>query len=128
MISSRKLTCWGCKPTSTLMETNVDLLYDSSHLFDDPKQYRMLIGKLVYLTGTRHDITFAVGVLNRFMHQPREVHWTTALKILAYIKNSPEKYLLYKKHEHVRILGYSDSGYVGDKGDRKSTTGYCIFV
>jgi len=29
-----------------------------------------------------------------------------------------EKSLLYKKHEHVRIFGYSDSGYAGDKGDR----------
>jgi len=36
--------------------------------------------------------------------------------------------LLYKKHGHVYILGHSDSGYAGDKGDRKSTTGYCTFV
>ena len=49
------------------------------------------------------------------MHQPKEVHWTTALSILAYTKSSPEKDLLYKKHEHVRIFGYSYSGYVGDK-------------
>jgi len=38
---------------------------------------------------TRLDITFAVGVLSRFMHQPREVHRTAALRILAYIKSSP---------------------------------------
>jgi len=50
------------------------------------------------------------------------------LRILAYIKSSPRKDLLYKKHEHVRIFSYSDSGYAGDKGDKKSTTGYCIFV
>jgi len=62
------------------------------------------------------------------MHQPREVYWTAALRILVYIKSSPEKGLLYKKHRHVRIFGYSDSGYAGNKGDRKSTTGYCTFV
>jgi len=50
-----------------------------------------------------------------FMHQLREVHWTAALRILAYIKNSPEKCLLYKKHEHTRIFGYSDSGYASNK-------------
>ena len=38
------------------------------------------------------------------MHQPREVHWTATLRILVYIKSSPGKDLLYKKHEHVRIL------------------------
>jgi len=38
------------------------------------------------------------------MHQPREVHWTAALRILTYIKSSPEKKLLCKKHGYVRIL------------------------
>jgi len=32
---------------------------------------------------------------------------------------------VYKKHGHVHISGYSDSGYAGDRGDRKSTTDYC---
>jgi len=80
------------------------------------------------LTITRSDITFAVGVLSRFIHQSREVHWTAALRILTYNKNSPGKRLLYKKHGHVCIFGYSDSGYVGDKGDRKSIIDYCTFV
>jgi len=108
------------KLASTLMEANVNLWCDNSHLLDDPRQYRRLIGKLIYLKVTRPDITFVVGVLSRFMHQPREAHWIAALKILTYIKNSPGKDLLYKKHKHVRIFGYSDSGYAGDKGDRKS--------
>ena len=81
----------GCKPVSTLMEINVDLWCDGSHLLDDPRQQRRLIGKLIYLTATRPDITFVVEVLSRFMDQPREVQWTATLKILAYIKSSPEK-------------------------------------
>jgi len=62
------------------------------------------------------------------MHQHREVHWIAALKILVYVKSSPGKNLMSKKHGHVRIFGYFHSGYVGDKGERKSITGYCIFV
>jgi len=50
------------------------------------------------------------------MSRFREVHWTAALKILAYIKSSPRKDLLYRKYGHVRISGYSDSIYAGDKG------------
>ena len=33
-----------------------------------------------------------------------------------------------RKHGHVHISGYSDSDYVGDRGDMKSTTGYCTIV
>ena len=49
------------------MEANVNLLFDDSHILDDSKRYRRLIGK-IYLIVTRPDITFVVGVLSRFMH------------------------------------------------------------
>jgi len=64
----------GCKSVSTPMEANMNLWCDGSNTLDDPEQYRRLIEKLIYLTVTRLNITFAVGVLGRFMHQPREVH------------------------------------------------------
>ena len=62
------------------------------------------------------------------MHQPRETHWLAVMRILDYIKSCPGKRLVYKKYGHVHISGYSDSGYVNDRQDRKFTTGYCIFV
>ena len=97
------------------------------HLLDDPGQYRRLIEKLIYLPPIKPDITFTVGVLSMFMHQPREIHLGAALRILAYVKSSLGKSLLYKKHGHVCIFDNSYSGYVGNKGDRKSTTGYYKF-
>ena len=35
---------------------------------------------------------------------------------------------MYRKYGHVRISGYSESGYAADREDRKSTTRYCTFV
>ncbi|XP_020262928.1 uncharacterized protein LOC109838913 [Asparagus officinalis] len=113
-----------CKPASTPMEANVDLWRDDTSLLDDAARYRRLIGKLIYLTVTRPDITFTVGV----MHKPREVHWTAALKILAYVKSCPGKGLRHKKHVHTHISAFSDAGYAGDMGDQKSTSGFCTFV
>jgi len=60
--------------------------------------------------------------------QPRETHWLAAIRVLAYIKSCPGKELVYRKHRYLRISGYSDSGFAGDRGDGKSTTGYCTFV
>jgi len=62
------------------------------------------------------------------MHQPREAHWSAALRILAYIKSYPTKGLAYKKYEHVHIFVYSNLGYAGDRRNRKSTTRCCIFI
>ena len=36
--------------------------------------------------------------------------------------------LIYRQHGHLRIEAYSDAGYEGDKGDRKSTTYYCTYI
>jgi len=60
------------------------------------------------------------------MHQHREVHRTTALRILAYAKSFSGNGVIYNKLAHVCISGYS--GYAGDKEDKKFITRYCIFV
>ena len=84
----------GCKPASTPMETNVNLSFDDNHTLDDSERYRRLIGKLISLIVIRPNITFVVGYRVDSCISP-EVHCTAALRILAYVKSSPEKGLLY---------------------------------
>ena len=88
----------------------------------DANRYLRLLGKLIHLTVTRPYITYAVSVLSQFMHEPHMVHWEGALRVLAYIKCAPRNGLIFQRHDHLRIEVYSDVGYAGDKGDRKSTT------
>ena len=118
----------GCKPATSPLEARPKFWDTDSPMMADANRYRRLLGKLIYLTVTRPDITYAVSVLSQFMHEPRMVHWEGALRVLAYIKRSPSKGLIYRRHDHLRIEAYSDAGYAGDKGDRKSTTGYCTYV
>ena len=118
----------GCKPATSPLEARPKFWDTDSPMMADANRYRCLLGKLIYLTVTRPDITYAVSVLSRFMHEPRMVHWEGALRVLAYIKRSPGKGLIYRRHDPLRIEAYSNAGYVGDKGDKKSTTGYCTYV
>ena len=64
----------GCKPTKTPMEHNLKLSKYQGELLTNPSSYRRLVGKLLYLTITRPDITFVIHKLNRFMSKPWKPH------------------------------------------------------
>lgn len=94
----------------------------------DKVQYQKLIGKLLYLSHTRPDIGFAVGMLSRFMQKPRETHWKVAHRVLAYLKGTPGQGILLKRGGGLGIEVYTDADFAGSIVDRKSTTGYCTFI
>eukprot|EP00253_Pinus_taeda_P026117 PITA_26117 len=54
-------------PLTTPMEQNLKLTSIEGKELEDATKYRQLIGSLIYLTTTRPDISFAVGILSRFM-------------------------------------------------------------
>jgi hypothetical protein len=71
-----------CKPLSTPMEKKLKLSSTDSTSLIDATPYRQLVGSLIYATTTCLDISFVVGVLSRFMQQPRESHWLAAKRVL----------------------------------------------
>ncbi|RVX00083.1 Retrovirus-related Pol polyprotein from transposon RE1 [Vitis vinifera] len=81
----------GCKPAKTPMQPNMQLSQDDGELLTDPSMYRRLIGKLIYLTITRPDLTYSVNKLSQFLSQPRRPHLQAVYRILQYIKGSPGK-------------------------------------
>ena len=62
------------------------------------------------------------------MHDPRERHLQAVDKIIQYLKASPGKGLLFKKGENLSMKVYTDADYAGSIVDRRSTTGYCMFL
>ena len=91
-------------------------------------KYRKLIGSLLYLTASRADITFAVGVCARFQSKPKQSHYMMALKIIKYLRGTVNAGLWYPKEGELTLRGYSDADYAGCKIDRKSTCGTCQFL
>ncbi|RVW25919.1 Retrovirus-related Pol polyprotein from transposon RE2 [Vitis vinifera] len=94
----------------------------------DPGRYRRLVGKLNYLTITRPDISFPVSVVSQFLQSPCDSHWDVVIRILRYIKSTPDQGVLYDNRGHTQVVGYTDADWVGSPTDRRSTSGYCVFI
>ena len=73
---------------STPMDQNLKLTSHEGNVFEDPTKYMQLVGSLIYLIVTRPGITFVVGILSRFMHQPCEGHWNATKRVLKYLKST----------------------------------------
>ena len=78
----------GAKPTDFPMEQNHKLALAKGKDLDDPTPYRRLVGRLIYLTITRPDLTYAVHILSQFMQTPKEEHMEAARRVVRYIKGT----------------------------------------
>ncbi|TYG56684.1 hypothetical protein ES288_D08G082800v1 [Gossypium darwinii] len=61
----------------------------------DGRYFRSLVGGLIYLTQTRPNIVFSVGVISRFMHSPHEHQLGAAKRISRYIAETTTFGLCY---------------------------------
>ena len=94
----------------------------------DKERYQRLVGKLIYLSHTRPDIAYAVGVVSQFMHQPQEDHMDAVIRIMRYLKRTPGNGILFRRNEHLNIEAYTDADWAGNPNDRRSTSGYFTLV
>ncbi|KAJ9678523.1 hypothetical protein PVL29_020646 [Vitis rotundifolia] len=116
------------KPCTTLMVPNVQLMPDDGDPFYNPERYRRVVRKLNYLTVTRPDIAYAVSVVSQFTSAPTIKHWAALEQILCYMKKAPGLGILYSSQGHTHIECFSYVDWAGSKFDRRSTTGYCVFL
>lgn len=126
----------GARPVSTPMELNqkltsveFDANMPSSHSdapLKDPTGYQRLIGRLLYLTTTRPDISFAVQCLSQFMHSPKTSHMDATLRLVRYIKSAPGLGILMSSTGKNDLKVFCDADWGSCINSRRSITGYLI--
>ncbi|XP_074341862.1 secreted RxLR effector protein 161-like [Apium graveolens] len=124
----KKFRMEECKPISTPAEPSIKLRVDSTRESVNPTLFKILVGSLRYLTFTRPDIMYAVGLVSRYMEKPKQDHFMAAKRILRYIKGTLGHGLFYSHSQNVKLVGYSDSDYDGDLDDGKSTSRYAFHI
>ena len=65
--------------------------------------------------------------LCQFLHAPTTTHFTATKKVLRYLKSIVEHGIYFSKGS-LQLHGYCDSNWAGSPDDRRSTTGYGIFL
>ena len=117
------LQCFGmanCKVAPTPFQFGVTLTTSYTSPQVNPSLYRQLVGSLLYLTHTKPDIAFAVGLVSRFSQDPHESHWKVAKRILRYIKGTVRFGIQYTVGTP-DLVGFTYSNWDGSVDDQKST-------
>jgi hypothetical protein len=124
----RRTKMLEAKPINSPMASSTHLSAFEGDLFPDPTLYRSTVGALQYLCITRPDISFCVNKLAQFMHKPTVLHWQAVKRLLRYLKETVQFSLYFNGAPLTSIQAYSDADWAGDRDDRRSTGGYCIFL
>ncbi|KAG8495046.1 hypothetical protein CXB51_012729 [Gossypium anomalum] len=96
------------------------------YIMQDVSTYQRLMGRLLYLTNTRPDISYAVQHLSQFMQNPKKSHYEAALRIIRYIKKSPGQGIFLAAENKAQLVAYCDSDWATCPMTRRSITGFCI--
>lgn len=118
----------GVKPSRFPVEQNMSLTQSSGKLLDNASPYRRLVGRLIYLTITRPDLTYVVHMLSQFMDKPRQPHLEEAHKVLKYIKQTHGQCILLPSTGSLQLQAFCDADWARCKDIRRSITGYCIML
>ena len=93
----------------TLMSPNVKLTIDLLGKYVDSSLYRSMIGSLLYLTTSRPDISYSVGVCARYQANPKESHMIALKRIIKYVKTTADFDVWYNKDTNDVLVGYFEA-------------------
>lgn len=99
----------GCKPCSTPMDSKTDFSCTNTSDSVDAASYRRIVGKLLYLTITRLDISYVVHTLSQYMSNPNTSHLQAVHRLLRYLKTTPGQGVFYSNLNDFKLHVFTDS-------------------
>ncbi|KAF3682563.1 putative serine carboxypeptidase-like 40-like [Capsicum annuum] len=120
----------GAKPASTPLETNIKLTsvevdetkgVKGDIVLKDMTLYQRVVGKLMYATITRPDISHAVQTLSQFMQQPKRSHLEATNRMVRYLKGTVGQGIWLKAHPAIELICWCDSDWATCPNTRRSS-------
>ncbi|KAK4848808.1 hypothetical protein QYF36_017638 [Acer negundo] len=128
----KKFGLENAKHCDTPMSTTLKLSKDASGKSVDQTLYRDMIGSLLYLTASRPNISFSVGVgvgvCDRYQTDPKESHLSSVKRIICFVNGTSNYGIWYSFDTNAGLIGFSDAYWAENCDDKKSTSGVCFFL
>jgi hypothetical protein len=114
----------GCKPIFVPLNQNGKLSANAGEVLEDATMYKKIVGSLIYMTITRPDLNYTVGLESQFMQVPRKPHLDGVRHTLRYVSAIADYGLFYEVSTELQVHGYIDADWAGSIADRRSTSGF----
>lgn len=112
----------------TQVEERLKLEKESGGDLVNSTNFRRLVGNLRYLTTTRPDIVYGIGLISICMDSPRQSQWQVAKRILRYVKWIINEGIFYSSSSKPELIGYTNNDWAGETETQKSTSGYVFYL
>nr|GEV23731.1 ribonuclease H-like domain, reverse transcriptase, RNA-dependent DNA polymerase [Tanacetum cinerariifolium] len=116
-----------CNETLIRIDPRTRLTKNTEGTLVNSTEYRSLIGCLRYLLHTRPDLSYSIGLLSRFIQEPKEQHMKAIKQVLRYVKGTNDYEITYKHNAGNKIQGFSDNSYGVNTQEEKGTTGIIFY-
>ena len=111
----------------TPMRPNVKLTVDLLGKSVDSSLYKSMIGSLLYLTASRPDISYSVGMCARYQANPKESHMIALKRILKYVKTTVDFVTWHDKDTNDILARYSNTDWARNVDDRMYIGGLFLY-
>ena len=116
------------KSQPTPMVSSPCLSQNDTTTFNNASLYCPIVDSLQYLLIRRPELSYSVNKVCQFMHHPKQHHWKVVKRILHYLVGSQTHGLLLCMPSQLPLQAYVDANWDSNSDDRKSTTGYTVFL
>jgi hypothetical protein len=123
----KKFNMAELRSMSTLLSTATVLDLDENGEAIDQREYRSMIGSLLYVTVTWPDIQFSMCLCACFLAALHSTHRTAVQRIFRYLKY-PLEFGIWYSASSLDLVGFFYVDFVSCGIDRKSTCSTCHFL
>lgn len=91
-------------------------------------EYQKLVGKLIYLSITRHDIPYDAHCVSQHMHSLLQSHFKASVRVLRYLKQASRTWIQFYKGISLNLCAFSDADLAKCPVSRKYVSGFCVYL